>query len=620
MAKRRRGGLLMFVWTLLRGVNLLRILILNVIFFGVLALVLIALGSRPEPLAPDTVLVLHPRGRLVEQFSISPLERALDTLSGQSVHEVRVRDLVGAIDDAAHDSDIKQILLMPGDLQAGGFAALREVGSALQRFRAHGKKVIAWGGHLDRDQYYLAAHADRVLIDPMGAVVVTGLSSHRLYYKDLLDKLGAHVHLFRVGQYKSAAEPFVLDHASDAAKEADRYWMGGLWQQWVDSVAKLRSLDPAKFGPAIAAWPQTLQTMQGDAAQLAEKLGLVDGLATRSQLVAILRRQGIPAGSQGRGFRHVDMDEYLARVRPAPRDGRHADVAIVVAQGEIKPGNQSPGTIGGASTAALIREARLDPNVRALVLRVDSPGGAVYPAEEIRREVALTRKAGKPVVVSMGDVAASGGYWISMNASRIYAEPGTITGSIGIFGLTVNVPDGLAKIGVHNDGVDVGPLAGAFDMTRPLGPTLAAVVQADVERGYHQFVSRVAKARGLSYAAVDAVAQGRVWTGRQALERGLVDKLGGLHDAVEAAAGMANLGKSYTVGYLHPRVPRWVRLIQRIGGNPMVRAMLGHGIRLPHWMASLVARAAPDMSVLEQAQPGKASIFAYCFCSAPVAR
>lgn len=617
MAKQRHGGFGGFVWTILRGINLARLVILNIVFFGLLALLLFVVGHKPAPLASDTVLVLKPRGQLVEQFSVSPLARALDTMSGDDVRQVRVRDLVDAIDSATDDPHISRILLLPGELEVGGFAALREVGAALDRFRAGGKRITVWANQLDRNQYGLAAHADRILIDPMGGVMVTGLSSYRLFYKGLLDKLGAHVHLFRVGQFKSAAEPFVLDHASDAAKEADRFWLGGLWRQWIDNAAKLRGLDPRELDQAIDQWPQQLEAMHGDAARLAEKTGLVDGFATHAQLVAMLRRQGVPAGRSRHDFRQVDMNGYLARVRARPRDGRHADVAVLVAEGEIRSGEQAPGSIGGESTVKLIREARQDPTIKALVLRVNSPGGGVYPAEQIRREVVLTRKAGKPVVVSMGDVAASGGYWISMNADRIYAEPGTITGSIGIFGLLYNMPDTLDKIGVHSDGVGVGPLAGAFDVTRPLDPKVATVVQSTIDKGYHDFVSRVAKARDKSYDAVDRIAQGRVWTGQQALERGLVDKLGGLHDAIAEAAGLADLGTSFSVGYLRPKVSGFGRFLQGFSKSSVARVMLAHGVRLPHWMGSLARRAEPDLALFRQAGPGKPGVYAYCFCTAP---
>lgn len=616
MAERRHSGFGGFVWTVLRGINLVRLVILNIVFFGLLALLLFLLGAKPAPLATDTVLVLHPRGQLVEQFSASPLARALDAMSGQGAHQVRVRDLVDAIDQATRDPDISRILLVPDELDAGGFAALREVGAALDRFRAGGKKVTVWARGLNQSQYLLAAHADHVFIDPMGAVMVTGLSSYRLFYKDLLDKLGATVHLFRVGQFKSAAEPYILDHASEASKQADRYWLGGLWTQWIDSVAHLRKLDPDTLRQTLDQWPAELEAAHGDAARLAERLKLVDGLATRDQMVAMLRRQGVPADRHGLGIRKVDLRGYLARVRPHPLDGQHADVAVVVAEGDIVDGEQPPGRIGGESTAKLIREARRDPSVKALVLRVDSPGGAVFAAEQIRRQVALTRKAGKPVVVSMGDMAASGGYWISMNANAIYAEPDTITGSIGIFGMLFNVPGTLDKLGIHSDGVGVGPLAGAFDVTRPLDPKVAAMVQSRIDKGYRDFVGRVAKARGKSYADIDAVAQGHVWTGKQALERGLVDKLGGLHAAIHAAAGLAHLGKSYSAGYLQPETSGFGKFMQGLSHSAVARVMLAHDIRLPQWVVPLARRAAPDLALFRQARAGRPAVYAYCFCSA----
>lgn len=619
MAERTRSGFGGFVWTLLRGINLIRLVILNLVFFGLLAWLAFALGRKPPPLQDATVLVLKPSGQLVEQFSASPLARALDTLSGQDVRQVRVRDMVDAIDRAADDAHIGRILLLPGELETGGFASLHEVAAALDRFRAAGKRVTVWASQLDRNQYYLSAHADRVLLDPMGDVMITGLSSYRLFYRDLLDKLGAKVHLFRVGQFKSAAEPYVLDHASDAAKEADRYWLGGLWSQWVADVAAQRSLDPAALERDIDTWPASLAAGKGDSAALAEKLGLIDGTATHNELIAMLRRQGVPAGHGRHGFRKVNMDDYLARVRPRPRDGRHADIAIVVAEGEIRAGRQMPGSIGGESTARLIREARQDPSVKALVLRVNSPGGAVYPAERIRREVAWTREVGKPVVVSMGDVAASGGYWIAMDADRIYAQPDTITGSIGIFGMLLDVPDTLDKIGVHSDGVGVGPLAGAFDITRPLDPDVARMVQSSVEKGYRDFVGGVAHARGKSVQAVDRIAQGRVWTGRQARERGLVDQLGGLHEAVAAAAKLAHLGDAWSVGYLRPRISGFGRFMQGVSESGSAHALLARGIRLPRWTTALARRAEPDLALWQQARAGRPGIYAYCFCRAPVA-
>ncbi|MFC5436476.1 signal peptide peptidase SppA [Rhodanobacter umsongensis] len=615
----RRNGFWAFLCTFGRGINVARLLIINLVFFGVLFVLLLLLtagvaGSRMQrALQSDSVLVIKPRGQLVEQYSIEPLQRALAGLSGEPPRQVQLRDLVGAIDAASKDRRITRILLLPDELQSGGFAALREVGAALDRFRAAGKPVIVWAVNLDQGQYYLAAHADRLLMDPQGGVMITGLANYRLFYKDLLDKLGVDVHLFRVGEFKSAAEPYILDHASAESKEADRYWMGGLWDGYLAEVAALRKLDPAVLREDIDNLPAHIASTGGDLAQLDLNQHLVDGLATRAELIAMMRKEGVPADRKGHSFRQVDLTQYAASV-PDEGDMLAPGVAVVVAEGGISGGRQSPGSIGGESTAALIRSAREDRKTKALVLRVNSPGGEVYAAEQIRREIVLTRNAGIPVVVSMGDVAASGGYWIAMNANRIFAEPNTITGSIGIFGMYYSVPNTLARLGVQSDGVGTGPMAGAFDITRPLDPKVGAVIQAIINKGYRDFVGNVAKARGRSYASVDAIAQGRVWTGQQALERGLVDQLGGLDRAVAEAASLAKLTRGYPVRYEENPQGGFERFLSGLSRNASVHLLQSWGIRLPTWFARLPALTS-GLQLLRNAKPGTPNIYADCLCS-----
>ena len=599
------------------GLNVVRLIIINVVFFAFLAIVLILVvavtAADEHGVLPGSVLVLKPQGQLVEQYSAAPLQRAMSRLSGEDVSQVQLRDLVGAIDAAAKDARISRILLLPGDLDSSGFAALREVGAALDRFRAAGKPVIAWGVNLDQGQYYLAAHADRVLLDPQGGVMLTGLANYRLFYKDLLDKLGVDVHLFRVGEFKSAAEPYILDHASAEAKQADSYWMDGLWDGYLDEVAGLRKIDPAALRDDVDNLPQHIASTQGDLAKLAQDQHLIDGTATRAELIAMLRGQGVPAGEKQQGFRQVSLARYVNQL-PSAGKPLAPGVTIVVAEGEIVGGKRAPGAIGGESTAALIRAARENKRTKALVLRVNSPGGEVYAAEEIRREVAQTRAAGIPVVVSMGNVAASGGYWISMNANRILAEPNTITGSIGIFGMYYTVPNTLAKLGVRSDGVGTGPLAGAFDISRPLDPKVGTVIQAIIDKGYRDFVGNVAKARGKSYEAIDAVAQGRVWTGQQALERGLVDQLGGLRDAVADAASLAKLGKGYPVRYVEAPLGGFERFLIGLNQNAGLHVLQSWGVRLPAWFAELPALA-PELQLLRNAKAGTPNIYADCLCS-----
>ncbi|RDS83294.1 signal peptide peptidase SppA [Dyella psychrodurans] len=616
--QRQSNGFWAFLRVFGRGINTVRLVIINVLFFFFLAVFLLLIlgidaARHVDGIQDNSVLVLKPEGRLVEQYSINPMQRTLSKLSGNEPKEVQLRDLTGAIDAAAKDSRITRIVLDPGQLQASGFAALSEVGAALDRFRAAGKPVVAWAPSLDQYQYYLAAHADRILLDPQGGVLITGLSDYRLFYKSLLDKLGVDVYLFRVGQFKSAAEPFILDHASPESKEADSYWMGGLWDKYIDDVAKLRKLDPAVLRQDIDDLPDRIATTQGDLAKLALGEHLIDGMATREELIKMLRTQGVPAGKDGHGFRGVALDRYAAAASNLNRS-TGSGVTVVVAEGEITGGEQPAGTIGGESTAALIRAAREDKRTKALVLRVNSPGGEVYAAEQIRREVAQTRDAGIPVVVSMGDVAASGGYWISMNADKIFAEPNTITGSIGIFGMYYTVPKALSKIGISSDGVGTGPLAGAFDVSRPLDPKVGSVIQAIINKGYHDFVGGVAQARGKDYSAVDAIAQGRVWTGEQAKERGLVDQLGGLDAAIKQAADSAGLGKDYAVRYQEQPMSAFERFIVSFNQSAMVSAFQGYGVRLPGWVAQLPALA-PELQMLRTAQAGQPNVYSYCFCS-----
>ncbi|MGO4700907.1 signal peptide peptidase SppA [Dyella sp. 2RAB6] len=617
MTERGTNGFWAFLRVFGRGINVVRLVIINLIFFVFLGFFLLLMlgfwaGSHGERgIQNDSVLVLKPQGELVEQFSIEPLERALQGLSGNAPKQVQVRDLVAAIDAAAGDSRISRILLQPQDVHAGGFAALHEVAAALDRFRAAGKPVIVWASNMDQGQYYLAAHADRILLDPMGGVVLTGLANYRLFYKDLLDRLGVDVHLFRVGQFKSAAEPYILDHASPESKEADAFWMGGLWDRYLDEVAKLRKLQPAALRAAVDGLPEAIAGTKGDLGQLAFNEHLVDGLATRDDLENMMRKEGVPAGGKGEGFRQVDLRRYLAGV--SGTSALQAGVAVVVAEGEIVGGKQPQGTIGGESTAALIRTAREDRRTKALVLRVNSPGGEVYAAEQIRREIALTKEAGIPVVVSMGNVAASGGYWISMNADRIFAEPNTITGSIGIFGMYFTVPGTLDKLGVKTDGVGTGPLAGAFNITRPLDPKVGTLIQAIIDKGYRDFVGGVAKARGKPYDAIDTIAQGRVWTGQQALERGLVDQLGGLREAVADAAQRAKLGKNPSLHYVEAPLGGFEQFIVNLNDSSATIALRAYGVHLPEWVAQL-PMLAPELKLLKNAQSGKPNVYAYCFC------
>ncbi|MCR6700722.1 MAG: signal peptide peptidase SppA [Dokdonella sp.] len=610
MADTRRGPLSRFFIGIWNTLNFTRRLVLNLIFLAILVFVLAALFQSRPALQDQTALVLDLEGAIVEQYSTAATERALDRLSGSDRKEIQLRDVLRTIDAATRDARIGRIVLIPDNLTGAGASTLREIGQALDRFRAAGKPVTTIANDLGQGQFFLAAHSNEILLDPEGGVVLTGLSSHRSYFKEALDKLGVTVHLIKVGQYKSAAEPYVMNEASEAAKRADAEWMGDLWGQYLAEVAGLRKIDAARIAEDIAHYDERLAAHQGDLAALALDQKLIDRIATRAEARQWLREQGVPA--EGDSFRQIGWQQYHAQLPPQlPASEK---IAVIVAEGTILPGNQPQGSIGGNSTAQLIRGAREDETVKALVLRVSSPGGDSVASELIRREVEQTRAAGKPVIVSMGDYAASGGYWISMNADEIYAQPTTITGSIGIFGLFPRIPDTLAKIGVHTDGIATTPLADAFDIRQPLTPQVESILTTIIGRGYRQFIGRVAEARNRTPEQIDAIAQGHVWTGSQALERGLVDKLGGLDAAIAAAAARAGLPADVQVTYVEPPLSAWDRLALSLSGSEAL-AGIASGSRLPWstaWLSTEEVRQAG--AVLESMRGRRFGMFAHCFC------
>ena len=610
--------------------NFTRRLILNVLFFGLLLLVLIvflaAVGKGSSGVVPvheRTTLVIAPEGRLVEQYTTDPLTRAVARALGDtSAEEVQLRDLLRAIEAARGDKNIERVLLNLDKLQPAGMASTREVAQALGGLRASGKQVVAFGEGITQAQYLLAAQADEIYLDPMGGLMLEGLARYRQYFRTALqDKLGVDMHLFRVGEFKSAAEPYILDAASPEAKEADLYWMNDLWQRYLADIGAARKLDPAQLAAQIDALPEGIEAAGGDIARHALEMKLVDGLKTREELDQLLTERGLADEDDEHGFRSVSLGGYLAHLdgRRLPIDKR-PQVAVVVAEGEITGGEQPAGSIGGVSTAALLRQVRDDEHVQAVVLRVDSPGGEVFASEQIRREVEQLKAAGKPVVVSMGDLAASGGYWISMNADRIYADPSTITGSIGIFGMFPNFTRTLDKIGVHTDGVSTTRIAGAFDVTRPLDPQVGRVVQAVIDKGYADFTGKVAAARGKSVEQVDKVARGRVWSGAQAKERGLVDEMGNLGQAITDAAGRAELEQDkYQVVYVDKPATPFAQFLTGLAGSRLGAVLLRDSdLARVLLEQNLPAEAGAQLRFVENALKDRngapVKTLAYCFC------
>jgi len=620
-----RGPIARFFKGLWDAVNFARRLVFNLVFVALVLLVIgiFMAGDAARPLVDRTTLVIAPQGRLVEQYSSDRTSRALARMFGDdSAREVQLRDVLRALEAAKDDKRIERVLLRTDRMAFSGYASIREVADALAALRASGKQVVAFGEAFDQNQYLLAAQADELYLDPMGGLLLEGLSRYRQYYREgLQDKLGVDVHVFKVGEYKSAVEPFVLDAASPEAKEADLFWMNDIWQRYLGDVARARDIPASRLARAIDALPEGVIAAGGDLAGLALQQDLVDGLKTEEEVLDLMAERGVADDDSEHGFREVSLQAYLGHLdRGLTAVDERPQVAVVVAEGEIVSGVQPPGRIGGESTAQVLRDARDDEAVKAVVLRVNSPGGAVFASEQIRREVDALQEAGKPVVVSMGDVAASGGYWISMDADRIYANPSTITGSIGIFGMFPTIPRTLDRIGVHTDGVGTTPLAGAFDVTRPLDPRLGQVIQSVIEKGYRDFLSRAAEGRNRSVTQIDAVARGRVWSGAQARERGLVDAFGGLPDAIADAASRAKLGDKgkYRVRYMEREATPFERFFGSLAESRAAAALLGDS----GFARSLLARALPqargDLRFLDAAlEPGRGSpvkALAYCFC------
>ncbi len=532
------------LWTVL---NFTRKLFFNVIFLVIFVGIIIAITSQEDDqltVKANSALLLTLNGQLViEKESVDPFEQFLQDAMGSEPDnpEVLVRDVVKVIENAKQDRRIKALVLDLQGLSGGGLDKLRTVARAINDFKTSEKPVYAIGDYYTKEQYYLAAHANHVYLNPMGSLLLDGYGRYGMYFKDFLEKLKVTTHIFRVGTYKSAVEPLIRNDMSEAAKEAERKWLDGYWQQYKEDVAAARGIPLSNFDETLEGLLAKFEQAGGDFANYALQNNWVDALKTREDVRVELTGL-VGENEDNHGVNVTNFNTYLKVVNP-PLPSINSDidqVAIVVAKGTILNGNQKAGTIGGDSTARLLRKARLDENVKAVVLQIDSPGGSTLGSEIIRQEVLELKNAGKPVVVSMSTYAASGGYWIAANADRIFASPSTITGSIGVFGMFMTYENSLDYLGIHSDGVGSNELAG-FSAVRPLAPEFGQILQRNVETSYGNFLSLVSNARDMTVDEVDDVAQGRVWIGTDALELGLVDELGTLEDAVNAAAEFAEL-------------------------------------------------------------------------------
>lgn len=581
------AGFFKWTWRLL---NFVREMVLNLFF---IFLVLVGAGVWMQVSNSDTketagrgALLLDISGVIVDKPDssqrFSRLSRQLLGASSDRRQENSLFDIVNTIRQAKDDRNITGIVMDLKNFAGGDQPSMQYIGKALKEFRDSGKPVYAIGENYSQGQYYLASFANKIWLSPQGVVDLHGFATNGLYYKSLLDKLKVSTHVFRVGTYKSAVEPFIRDDMSPAAREADSRWIGELWQNYLNTVAANRQIPAQQVFPGAQGLLDGLTKTGGDTAKYALDNKLVDALASSAEIEKALTKE-FGWSKADKNYRAISYYDYALKTPADTGDS----IGVVFANGAIMDGEETQGNVGGDTTAAQIRDARLDPKVKAIVLRVNSPGGSVTASEVIRSELAAARAAGKPVVVSMGGMAASGGYWISTPANYIVANPSTLTGSIGIFGVITTVENSLNSIGVHTDGVSTSPLADV-SITKALSPEAQQMMQLSIENGYKRFITLVADARKSTPEQIDKIAQGHVWTGQDAKANGLVDSLGDFDDAVAKAAELAKL-KQWHLEYYVDEPTFFDKVMDNMSGS--VRAMLPETFQamLPAPLASVAS-------------------------------
>lgn len=576
-----------------RVLDALRVFIGRLFFLLFLIVLLSLVFSAPAgvQVPEDGLVILNPKGAIVEQPGLLDAQSLL--LGSAEVTATPLRDVLDALDRAATDSRIRGVVLDLTELTAVSPASLETIGAALERYRGSGKALIAHGDYYSQAHYFLASWADTIYLHPMGQLMLPGYGGSQLYFASLLEKLGINVHIFRVGTHKAAVEPFSLDGMSDLSRANMQQLVDELWERYLNQVAVNREVTPDALRSYANDYPAHLLAVGGDTARVALEHGLVDELVSQPEFRA---RLSALAGASGGNPRTIGFQDFLLATY-APALPAESEIGVIVAEGTIDMGEQPRGAIGADSLVALIRDARRDERVKAVVLRVDSPGGSALASELIRQELEQLQEAGKPLVVSMGGTAASGGYWISAMADEIWASPATVTGSIGIFGMVPTLEEGLNRLGVFADGVSTTPLTRADPLTG-MSEAMATVLQASVEDGYRRFLQLVSDGRNLSIEQVDTVAQGQIWSGSQALAFGLVDNLGELDDAIAAAARLAALD-TYDWRYIEKPLTPGEQFTQELirnfgltalGDGQWLQGLTGAGVRQTLESVSALAR------------------------------
>jgi protease-4 len=602
------------------SITWLRRVFTNIVFLLILLFLGIAIFSKDERLVvpQGAALRVAPHGFLVDELA-QPATLPIFLGGNRGPAEVRVKDLVDAIDNAATDKRISSLVLELDHMVGGSLSKLDEIGAALQRFKAADKPIYAVGDNFTQPQYFLASHADKVYLNPMGSVMLTGFGVYRNYYKSALEKLKVNFHVFRVGDYKDFIEPYTRDDMSPASRENNQRWLNELWGEYSEQVTGLRNLPAESIDLFINELPQKLQQHQGSWAEAALANKLVDQLASRIEAMEELKKTIGEDDSKKREYKFIDALAYLRshKLAEAAKPIRESKkIGLITASGSIVDGQAPAGRIGSESLGKLIQRAR-EKEVDALVLRIDSGGGSAFASEAIRQELLATRAAKIPVVISMGSLAASGGYWIATGGDRIWASPATLTGSIGVFGAFPTFENSLEHIGVYTDGVGTSDLAGSMRLDRALSPAAASILQQGVDNTYARFLRIVAEARGSTPKEVHKIAQGQVWTGRAAKKLGLVDDLGNLSDAIADAAQLAEI-EEYDVVEIQRELSPGEKFLRALSDNvdAKIAASLEANLPLGAWLNSVQPVLAPIAELQSYRDPR--ALYVRCLpCQAP---
>lgn len=594
--------------------------VFNLLFLLIVVfLIAVMVGGDDEPVMIEdgVAVVFDPAGWVVEEFTQAPIDRAINKLLGDDVPQVRLRDLRAALKFAAEDERVKVIVLDLDRLAPVSLSKLDELAEPLLAARENGKQVLAWSQFYGQSQYMLAAHADRVTTHPMGGVFIDGYGAYRTYMAEALDKLAVDWHVFKTGDYKSYAEPYERNEMSPQVKEEAAIWLGNLWALYQQRTESARDLEAGTISDFVDGMVPGLRESRGNFSRYAESKKLVDAVMDHDAFVDSVAEL-VGAGDDGDGFRGIGWEAYLksARRERAPSLSGRDRIGLIVATGQIVGGDPGLDFMGAERIVGLVDRATDNERIKALVFRVDSPGGSPIASEQIRRSLERFRETGRPVVISMSSVAASGGYWISLASDEIWANPATITGSIGAVSMFPTIPRTLDKLGLNVDGVGTTKYSGAFRIDREMSPETGELLQLAVEGVYHDFVERVAASREMEYDDVGAIAGGRVYSGIDAQRIGLVDELGGLDEAIEAAASLAEL-EEYAVNVIEkPLTPR----------EKMILSFLDSRALVPIAMRLVGRRDTPMSRFLDWVEAEFGFTFAlsdprhtyvHCFCIAP---